>query len=114
MRTATEVWIFDPILQPDQSWVGYKVNARDGEIGKVDELTTETGRGSLVVDTGPWIFGKKRLLPAACVRGVNPDAKMITVSLTKDQIKQAPDYEELRQNEKDYRKAHGDYYGRIL
>jgi hypothetical protein len=114
MRAATEVWTFDPVLQPNRNWVGYKVHTTDGDIGKVDELTTEAGRGSIVVDTGPWIFGKKRMLPAACVHSINHDAKTITVSLTKDQVKQAPDYEELRQNQEDYRTAHGDYYGRIL
>ena len=32
---------------------------RDGSIGKVDELTDEVGRSAVVVDTGPWIFGRK-------------------------------------------------------
>jgi hypothetical protein len=32
---------------------GFKVDARDGSIGKIDEATGETGRSSVVVDTGP-------------------------------------------------------------
>ena len=38
---------------------GYSVEATDGGIGKIDEATYETSRSYLVVDTGPWIFGKK-------------------------------------------------------
>ena len=43
---------------------GFKVHAVDGDIGKIDEATREVGGGYVVVDTGPWIFGKKVLLPA--------------------------------------------------
>ena len=46
---------------------GYSVEALDGSIGKVDEATHVTGRSSIVVDTGPWIFGKKVLLPAGVI-----------------------------------------------
>ena len=47
--------------------VGYDVEATDGHIGKIDEASTETDRNYLVVDTGFWIFGKKRLVPAGVV-----------------------------------------------
>ena len=51
--------------------VGYDVEARDGSIGKVDEATFDTDSSSLVVDTGPWIFGKKVMLPAGVIRSVD-------------------------------------------
>ena len=35
------------------------MEATDGSIGKVDEATSEGGSSYIVVDTGPWIFGKK-------------------------------------------------------
>ena len=44
-----------------------------------------------MVDTGFWIFGKKRLIPAGTVVGVDHDnAVMVNVRRT---IKAAPDYE---------------------
>ena len=42
---------------------GYEVEATDGGIGSVDEATNDVGGSYIVVDTGPWIFGKKVLLP---------------------------------------------------
>ena len=51
--------------------VGYDVEARDGSIGKVDEATFDTDSSSLVVDTGPWIFGKKVMLTAGVIRSVD-------------------------------------------
>ena len=114
MRTGTQVWTYDTTLQPDKrKWIGYEVHAADGDIGKIDEMSTEAGRGSIVVDTGPWIFGKKRLLPAACVRTVDHNDKTVTVSLTKDQIKNAPDFEKMKDEER-YYEEHGRYYGTFL
>src|SRR5262245_32770053 len=43
--------------------VAYDVEAADGGIGKIDKASTEVNRQYLVVDTGFWIFGKKRLIP---------------------------------------------------
>lgn len=112
MKTSNEVWTYDQTLRTDQgSWVGYHVHATDGDIGKIDEMTTETGRGSLVVDTGPWIFGKKRLIPASSVRTVDPQEERVYVSLTKDQIKNAPDCDASRMDDRTYYDEQGSYYG---
>jgi hypothetical protein len=75
---------------------GYDVEATDGHIGKVDESTLDAGGSYLVVDTGFWIFGKKRMIPAAVVTRVDPDSKNVYVAMTKDQIKSAPDFDEAR------------------
>ena len=39
--------------------VGYGVEALDGSIGKIDEATYDAGSAYVIVDTVPWIFGKK-------------------------------------------------------
>ena len=93
---------------------GYDVDATDGHIGKVDEATYEAGSSCLVVDTGFWIFGKKRMIPAGVVQRIDPDDKKVYVSMTKDQIKDAPDFDADRHtaNESEYHQEVGDYYGR--
>src|SRR4051812_35317022 len=84
----------------DASWseggdvVGYEVQATDGSVGTIDEATSETGAAHIVVDTGPWIFGKKRLIPAGAVISIDHDGKTVTLSLSKDQVKAGPDYTE--------------------
>ena len=50
---------------------GFKVEALDGSIGSIDESTYGTSRSYIVVDTGPWIFGKKVILPAGVIRGID-------------------------------------------
>jgi hypothetical protein len=100
--------VYDPTTARDLS--GFDVEATDGGIGKVDEATNETSSSTLVVDTGFWIFGKKRMIPAGVVRRVDADEKKIYVSMTKDQIKNAPDYDPDRHSDETYRRNVGDYY----
>ena len=89
---------------------GYEVEATDGNIGKVDDATYENGEGALVVDTGFWIFGKKRMLPAGVVQGVDEDTNKVYVSCSKEEVKSAPDYDERRRNEAAYRSDVGSHY----
>jgi hypothetical protein len=90
---------------------GFGVEAVDGSIGKVDESTYEVGGSFVVVDTGPWIFGKKVMLPAGVVRDVDLDTETIFVSRTKDEIKNAPEFDEDRYRDETYRTELGGYYG---
>jgi hypothetical protein len=76
----------------DLNAVGYDVEARDGTVSKVDQATQEIGSGHVVVDTGPWVFGKKELLPPDAVERVDADHRRVYVALTKDQIKDSPEY----------------------
>jgi hypothetical protein len=89
---------------------GYKVEARDGGIGKVDEATYEAGSSFVVVDTGTWIFGKKVMLPAGVIDSVDPDTETVFVSLTKDEIKDSPEFDDSRRDDETYRGDLGTYY----
>jgi hypothetical protein len=115
MGTSSTVWVYRDTLSREvksvERLVGYDVEATDGHIGKIDEASAETNRQFLVVDTGFWIFGKKRMIPAGVVTRVDHDNRRIDVSMTKDQIKQAPDFDEVSAAEKDvYYDKVGSYY----
>ena len=90
---------------------GYEIEAVDGSIGKVDEATYEIGSSYLVVDTGPWIFGKKVLLPAGVVSRVDNEEEKIFVNRTKEQIKSAPEFDDSMLADEAYRGQLGSYYG---
>ena len=91
---------------------GYKVEARDGSIGKVDEATDEVGSSAIVVDTGPWIFGRKVVIPAGAIERIDPDEEKIFVSMTKDEIKNSPEFDpEKGWRTDEYRGRLGTYYG---
>src|SRR5687768_3192598 len=91
--------------------VGFHVEATDGGIGKIDEASEEAGRNVLVVDTGPWIFGKKVLIPAGIVERVDLDGETVYVNRTKDEIKSAPEFDhDLHIRDDEYHNRLGGYY----
>jgi hypothetical protein len=106
-----EMWTFTVATPPNIDLTGFKVEATDGGIGKVDEATHEAGGSFIVLDTGPWIFGKKVMLPAGLIRDIDPDTETIYVAATKDEIKNAPEFDETRYRESSYRNELGTYYG---
>ena len=114
---TVQMWEFNVVTTPAMDLAkldlaGFKVEAADGDIGKVDEATHEAGGSFIVVDTGPWIFGKKVMLPAGVVRDIDLDTEAVFVDLTKDEIKNAPEFDEQRYRDQTYRTELGDYYGR--
>ena len=109
---TTDIWTYRETTWATTDFTGYSVEANDGGIGKVDESTNEVGGSFIVVDTGPWIFGKKVMLPAGVIDRVDPQEETIFVSLTKDQIKNAPEFDETRITDDAYRSELGGYYGR--
>jgi hypothetical protein len=106
-----EMWTFAVGVPQNIDLTGFKVEATDGSIGKVDESTYEAGGSFIVVDTGPWIFGKKVMLPAGVISEIDPDTETIFVARTKDEIKSAPEFDEERYREQSYRDQLGTYYG---
>jgi hypothetical protein len=90
---------------------GYGVESIDGSIGKVDESTYEVGASYIVVDTGPWIFGKKVMLPAGVVQRVDTAEEKVYVNRTKDQIKDSPEFDDSLTSDTGYRSELGSYYG---
>ncbi|HEX6312702.1 MAG TPA: PRC-barrel domain containing protein [Acidimicrobiia bacterium] len=107
--TYVEIWTWS---YPVVDLTGFDVEATDGHIGKIDEATYDAGSSCLVVDTGWWIFGKKRMLPAGVVERVEPDTKQVFLRCSKDQVKEAPDFDEVRRDEASYREELGDYWTR--
>jgi hypothetical protein len=109
--STTDLWTYRDTSVTQTDIAGFSVEALDGDIGKVDKATNEVGGSYLVVDTGPWIFGKKVLLPAGVVKDVDLDAETVFVARMKEQIKNAPEFDEDRFEDEGYRSELGTYYG---
>ena len=62
------------------------------------------------MDTGPWIFGKKVMLPAGS-SAVSYDTETVFVNRTKDEIKNAPEFDEAHRDDDAYRDRVGGYGG---
>jgi hypothetical protein len=110
--STTELWTYRETSIGTMDLTGFDVEAVDGSIGKVDEATNEVGASYIVVDTGPWIFGKKVMIPAGVIRDIDPDSETIFVNRDKDEIKNAPEFDEQTFRDQKYRDELGGYYGR--
>jgi hypothetical protein len=88
--------------------VGYDVEATDGLIGSIDESSYDPSCAYLVVDTGTWILGKRRLIPAGVVERVDVEARKVFVALSTAEVKAAPDFEERHRRSRD---EYETYYG---
>jgi hypothetical protein len=113
-----DIWTFrdrselgSNVMETHADISGFQVEALDGSIGKVDEATYDVGRSHIVVDTGPWIFGKKVILPGGIVTGIDETEEQVFVNRTKEQIKNAPEFDEALFADEDYRATIGSYYG---
>ena len=109
--STMEIWTYRETVTAPPNIDGFEVEAIDGSIGKVDEATNEVGGSYVVVDTGPWIFGKKVLLPAGVIDRIDSEEEKVYVSRTKDAIKDAPEFDDTRYRDGDYRNEVGSYYG---
>ena len=84
--------------RPDAGWapqfdlIGYHVEASDGSIGKVSQATHAMNGSHLMVDTGPWIFGRTVVIPAGIVTHIDHTDRKVYLDRTKDEVKSSPDY----------------------
>ncbi|WP_410819386.1 PRC-barrel domain containing protein [Micromonospora sp. 050-3] len=58
---------------------------------------------------GPWIFGQKVLLPAGTVDRVDHQERVVYVDRTRQQIKDAPPFDQVSADQ-EYRERVGTYY----
>jgi hypothetical protein len=109
-----DLWGYDVSAQHSTGaeLTGYKVEATDGLIGKVDEASDEVGSAYLVVNCKPWLIGRHVLLPAGTVTRIDSDHMTVHVGRTKEQIKGSPEYDpDTMRGNVGYRDTLGRYYG---
>jgi hypothetical protein len=116
MLNDTDLWRYNKSATTQGTQLkGFDVEATDGHIGHVDDATEEVAGSYIVVDTGPWIFGRKVVLPAGTIERIDLDNKKVHVGMTKDQIKKSPEYDPDKYGPNstewdDYRGRLGAYY----
>jgi sporulation protein YlmC with PRC-barrel domain len=72
---------------------GYALHATDGEIGKVHDFLFDDQSWQvryLVIDTGKWLPGRKVVVPPSVIADSRWEERELPVSMSKEQIKDAP------------------------
>jgi uncharacterized protein YrrD len=94
-RTASNHETWDPHLRSTRDVDGHHIQAKDGEVGHVEDFIIDDDTWAiryLVVDTRNWLPGKRILISPRWIERVSWDQKMVYVSLTRESIKQSPEF----------------------
>ncbi len=103
----------DPHLRSMKEVMGYHIQATDDDIGHVEDFIMDDETWQiryLAVDTSNWWFGKKVLLAPQWIRSVSWLDQNIYVDVTKDTIKNAPEWDGRLPIDRAYEQRLYDYY----
>jgi PRC-barrel domain len=88
---------WDPHLRSTQRVSGYNIQAKDGEIGHVEDFIIDDETWAiryLIIDTRNWWPGKKILISPRWIERVSWSESKVFVNLSRATIKQSPEYNE--------------------
>ena len=103
----------DPHLRSVEQVTGYEIQATDDEIGHVDDFVIDDYTWAiryLIVDTRNWWPGKKVIVSPGWINQVSWSEAKVHVNLTRDAVKQAPEYTDDSVLNREYeQRLHGHY-----
>jgi hypothetical protein len=94
--------------------MGYKLGARDGEIGRVRDIYFDDQKWAmryLVADTGRWLPRRKVLISPHALGEIHATEKVIDVDLLKERIKDCPSIDEDEPVSREYERKYYGHYG---
>jgi uncharacterized protein YrrD len=105
----------DPHLRSTQEVIGYRIQARDGEIGHVDDFIVNDQTWLLtyvVIDTGNWLSGKKVLIAPTWAEQVSWVKRKVKINLDREAVRNSPEFDPSVPVNREYEVQLYDYYGR--
>lgn len=106
----------NPNLRSSREVHGYNIEATDGTLGEVADFIVDDESWAvryMVVDTRRWLPGKKVLVAPQWIRRVAWEDALVEVDLTKNKIKDAPEYDPSKTEiTRDYEDQLHSYYGK--
>ena len=106
---------WDPHLRSTHDVSGHHIQAADGEIGHVEDFIIDDETWAiryLVIDTQNWWPGKKALVSPRWIERVSWNESKVFVNLTRETIKQSPEYTDETPLTRDYEAALHKHYSR--
>jgi uncharacterized protein YrrD len=106
---------WDPHLRSTQDVSGHHIQAADGEIGHVEDFVIDDKTWAiryLIIDTRNWWPGKKVLVSPQWIDRVSWSESKVFVNLTRETVKQSPEYAEESLITRDYETGLHRHYDR--
>jgi uncharacterized protein YrrD len=102
------------MLSKAKTLTGYKLDSRDGEIGKVKEFYFDDRHWTiryLVADTGNWLAGRQVLISPYALGVVSTEEQHVVVDLAKKQIEESPSLNSDKPVSRQFENTYYRYYG---
>jgi hypothetical protein len=93
---------------------GFSVAASDGLIGEVRDCYFDDQAWTIrffVVETGPWLGGRKVLISPIAVHSLDGAGKSLSASMTREQVKKSPDVDTSKPVSRQHEVEQFGYYG---
>jgi uncharacterized protein YrrD len=105
----------DPHLRSMKEVIGYRIEARDGAIGHVEDFLVEDEGWRvpyLIVNTRNWLPGKKVLVSPSWVNEVSWPEALVRIDLARDVIRNSPEFKHAEPLTREYEARLHEHYGR--
>jgi hypothetical protein len=115
METGVEQPLDHHTLHSFRQFSSFAIQARDGSIGKIDDLLVEDQDWNiyyLIVDTGSWLPGRKVLVSPNWIQKIDWSASQLDVDLNQETIRNSPEYNPSIPLDDDYDTRLKSYYGK--
>ena len=92
---------------------GYSLQARDGEVGKLEEVYFDDQRWTVryfVVHTGSWLFGQDVLIVPSLITAIDDEHKCLVVDMNREQVRDCPPVDRALPVSRRYEREYFDYY----
>ncbi|MDP3334174.1 MAG: PRC-barrel domain-containing protein, partial [Methylococcaceae bacterium] len=106
---------WDPSLRSTHDVSGHHIQAEDGDIGHVDDFIIDDETWTiryLIINTQNWWPGKKVLVSPQWIERVSWSESTVFVNLTREAIRQSPEYTEESLLTRDYEAGLHRHYDR--
>jgi hypothetical protein len=107
---------WDPHLRSTAAVAGYKIEAKDGAIGHVEDFVIDDETWAiryLIVDTRNWWPGKRVLIAPEWIERVSWSESRVFIHLSREAIKQSPEFTDESALTRDYDDALHRHYNRL-
>jgi hypothetical protein len=92
-QESDRLWSFpEGMLGSDDSIKGFRVEATDGDAGKVSWASYAPGESYLVISLPHHLHAVHRVVPAAAVERISTSARKVWLRLTRTDVERAPEH----------------------
>ncbi len=94
---------------------GHTICGSDDEIGRVGDFLVDDRDWSIryfIVDTAIW-FGKEVVVPTAAIREVSWDTQTVYLTIPRERVKNAPEYDSSTPHDEAYEHQLDEFYGTL-